>query len=177
MTWESAYSFGSLAMIAVVYLPPVLTHMGIATSLWYRVPVAAAAMATSLAQLSIYVRHQAAASSPWYSLTLVWATLQMPPLFAFAVEGDPHALPGRHVHPFLARVLSRQALQLIVEPLLADVQEEWIEAMAAGRLVDAQKIRACGYPALLQSLAILAIAAVCQAIRYAWRALRSKGAK
>jgi hypothetical protein len=62
--------------------------------------------------------------------------------------------PGMRIRAALTYLCSKRTMQSVVEPLLADMQAEWLDAMAANRHVLALAIRLRGYLSLAQNLGL-----------------------
>lgn len=62
--------------------------------------------------------------------------------------------PGTRVRAIVEYFVSKRTMQSIVEPVLADVQREWLDAVAADRYVLAFAIRVRGYLSLAQNLGL-----------------------
>jgi len=58
--------------------------------------------------------------------------------------------PASRVRGLLRFVFSQRTCDLVFDPVVADVQQEWIEAVAAGRKWHAAWVRVRGYLTLLQ---------------------------
>lgn len=61
--------------------------------------------------------------------------------------------PGSRVRVALERLLPRKQFQLDLEPVIADTQDEWLEAMLADRNGHARWIRCRGYGLVAWALA------------------------
>jgi hypothetical protein len=96
--------------------------------------------------------HDCAWVFPLLMLTMLFSGGTVPLFMDAFWNGSLVRLPGSRLRQVLSFAYGRRTFELVFEPVLADMQGEWVEDLAAGRTWHARWVRMRGYLNLLQHI-------------------------